>query len=536
MTSGIFSGSECCLACEKPLKDSNASYCDEKCKAEDGFVKQASGLNMSPSIMASLPPLLASTIKSSSLRPQGMSPSASASSQSETSSPLQSPSPLSNPVYGLSPKEDSFSLPPPLYTHHPYMNGYSTTSHFVKPSAYKSPNAYEPRELHSGAPVKHSESTLQYNRRPGQTNSVTSPMAMLPVGSHKRTDPARPGSQVLSPAFLPWRSPAVQPTRHVSDSVPIGSEKRKSFPYGNHSPYLLPTSSSRPPSPSVNLDNVNAHIRDRSPASSASALKSTQNAQYAKQTRSGSITRGSVRQNGPDERRKSFPAHLFQSFRPKFNQSATQSHVNEQTVASESSEDEDVLGLKVGQAEDESRRGRSRDRKSSIGDREGSRAATRSRSKSRPSRDASSHLGLAQVTHRDQRSRSRKPRDSTQRLHSTRRGESRSTSRERKAERNHTLRPLGSGVSPTKWPQQQLKGGQRQAGGVTSSSPPVTIRAGRHSSHGKDLLVSPMSNTHKALPSETQANQDWPSAYNNRRDSRATQELKRLYVEGLPVT
>jgi hypothetical protein len=352
--------------------------------------------------MASLPALLASNIKSSS-RPRGQDASASTSSQSETSSPLQSPSPFAHPVLGLenSPKEDAFTLPPPAYPHaNPlYHNTFSTSSNPVKIPTYKaaSPAAdlsHSQRESYkehlNGTPTKGIESTLRYGRRPGHTNSVTSPLALFPIGSTKRHDSngaSRPTNVLGSPAFAPLRN--------VSDSSVLTTQQngdnrqRKSFAYGTHSPLLLAANASRAPSSAVDFSNASVNPRDQSPqlqaSSSTAALKSAQNGNSERQSRSGSRPRVVVRETAVDNRRKSFPAHLFAGLRPKLTTSATVMDARAQPVICSDSEEDGLVPPPETEREI-SRRGRSRERKMSAVEREGSR--------SRSSRAPSSHLGL----------------------------------------------------------------------------------------------------------------------------------------------
>ena len=287
-------------------------------------------------------------------------------------------------------------MPPPAYPHpHPlYHNTFSTSSNPVKIPTYKasSPGAdlsHSQRESYkeqlNSTPTKGVESTLRYGRRPGHTNSVTSPLALLPFGSTKRHDSnsaSMPNNVLGSPAFAPLRN--------VSDSSVLtqnGDAKRKSFAYGTHSPLLLAANATRAPSSAVDFSNASANPRDQSPqfqaSSSTAALKSAQNGNTERQSRSGSRPRIVIKDTPIDNRRKSFPAHLFAGLRPKLTTSATQMDARTQPVICSDSE-EDALVPPVDLERNNSYRGRSRERKMSAADREGSRS----------SRTPSSHLGL----------------------------------------------------------------------------------------------------------------------------------------------
>jgi hypothetical protein len=459
------------------------SYCDDICKANDGFSQRLRpGIEDSPSIMASLPALLASNIKHNS-RPRGQGASASTSSQSETSSPLQSPSPFAHPVLGLeaSPKEDAFTLPPPLYPQPIYANAFqsngngqgnghghhpTTSSNPVRiSSSYSNKTASpgielsnshhresfkDPHDL-SGTPTKGGmlESTLRYGRRPAVTNSVTSPLAFIPIGSTKRQ---QADAHMGGPRNNILGSPAFAPLRNVSDSSVVtrdglsggGEGKRRSFAYGTHSPLLLAANASRPPSSAVDFSNASA-TRLASPllqaSSSTAALKSAQNgsSNVERQSRSGSRPRIPVKETSLDTRRKSFPAHILAGLRPRLMSSATQLDartVSNPVIASDSEEESTPvveLNLDLNDKDNatiDSRRGRSRERKMSVFEREDSR--------SRSDRAPSSHLGLDGMNNqpRTGRSRSGMRRDSAgrdrKRSHGRRpRDRSRSSERER---------------------------------------------------------------------------------------------------------
>lgn len=172
-----------------------------------------------------------------------------------------------------------------------------------------------------------------------------------------------------------------------------GDAKRKSFAYGTHSPLLLAANAVRAPSAAVDFSNASANPRDQSPqlqaSSSTAALRSAQNGNAERQSRSGSRPRIVLKETPVDNRRKSFPAQLFTGLRPKLTASATQMDARAHPVICSDSE-EDLVPPPTDPERNDSRRGRSRERKMSAADREGSR--------SRSSRTPSTHLGLEGMT------------------------------------------------------------------------------------------------------------------------------------------
>ena len=259
-------------------------YCNDICQARDGQSKQpTTGLqpDASPSIKTSLHGLQASRASQSSGstafgasgHPSTTHTSTStASSQSATSSPLQSPSPCAAPEQAsVSPQEDTFHLPPPAYPTATieFSPGLSASSHPVKipaslrglPAAIPSPQRATLDLAHSGAqPLM--DSTLHYGRRPGVTNSITSSLALFPVGgscSRRRElndKLVRPVSNALglSPSKQGWSlhgtgslTVNVSNGRVVSDSSSDphahGVESRRRLPcnYGAHSPLIVAT-------------------------------------------------------------------------------------------------------------------------------------------------------------------------------------------------------------------------------------------------------------------------------------------------------
>ncbi|KAJ9125562.1 hypothetical protein QFC22_000524 [Naganishia vaughanmartiniae] len=236
------------------------SYCDDECRAKDGASKRhATGAQVSPSILASLPALLASHITLPT-RPRdqmsgggGGGGSTSSTSRSEESSPLQSPSPFAHPDHAIdehnSPKEDAFMLPGPAYPQsntifgagaHGQQNTYTNATPIkiiaagpLKTQGFLPTHGSLKNDL--GAPIgpqtaqqqqtqQQPDSTLHYGRRPGHTNSVTSPLALFPVnvgGAAARRRESH-GAQSSVPAARPsphGLSPLTKPIRLVSDSM-----------------------------------------------------------------------------------------------------------------------------------------------------------------------------------------------------------------------------------------------------------------------------------------------------------------------------
>lgn len=465
-----------------------------------------SGVEDSPSIMASLPALLASNIKTSS-RPRD---EGTPTSTSSSSSPLQSPSPCAHPAtWALesSPKEDGFILPPPAYPNPLYSNTFSATSNPVKIATYpKAPSpdhalASSHKESYresGGTPTRPSESTLKYGRRPGHLNSVTSPLALFPIGSNKRTDsfgaprPSVPGS----PAFAPLRNVSESSAPQAISS----SDRRLSMVYGKHSPLLLAANVPRVSSASVDFHNASASPRETSnQLTSSAALKSAQ--------------RSAV--YGSEERRKSFPAQFFPGLRPKLTTSATETQAqksNGNVVLSSSSEDE-RRDSKFDRQDESSIRGRSRGRKTSSAER----SASRSRSRSRPS-----HLGLEGMTQqRASRSGSRAENDRQRNKSIGLRTRSRSNS-----SRHGRSSPED----------------KRHASRLTSinDADEATLRTGHHHV-GRDLATI-VGSLHidgaqdDDLTTNKQVNGSDQSVSRGRNsESKATHNLKRMFEEGVPV-
>lgn len=449
----VFADIELCMTCGKALTSSDAFYCDAVCRANDGAavgresaVAAAASANGvpgprggknpsdSPSLLASLPGLLASHINVTSnaaqrqRSSQGASRASTTSSHSESSSPLQSPSPLGHPTtltgVDASPKEDFFNLPPPAYPNsaNPFAHssaaiggGAGATAYGSHPVKISSPYA-KPSPIPTPASyVEHSttvmESTLQYGRRPGHTNVVTSPLALLPVGAAARRRESNQNGVGAGrrPRGL---SPAAQ-GRVPSDPIkPAAVEAhRRPLIYGMHSPLLVPASgpsSSRPSStPAADYAHVNSARPQTTTAASSPGPKPqpTVASRYGSPARpiqpvlpTTSSTAAAATATDPVSsfvaRRRSFPVHLLNAERQKFQNSKPQ----RQPVQADGGgydADLDLTSPLDNSDEEPPRRGRSRERRETS-------PAHDSALDSRESR--SRDLGIG---HRANRSRSR---------------------------------------------------------------------------------------------------------------------------------
>lgn len=367
----VFADNEVCLTCEKPLKSSDAFYCDAICRSKDGSSRPSKGASDSPSLLASLPALLASHVQHiSGHQHRNHGASASSGSHSESSSPLQSPSPFGRPTTNLdsSPKEDFFHLPPPAYPN-PAPHHFSSNPIRIASSYSQSPNptavSGTPASVHE-IPSPFMEATLQYGRRPGQTNSVTSPLALLPVGARRRESNSnqhlnkRPHPRGLSPAPHGRVGGA---SENVNRAAPIGGEHRRPLVYGLHSPLMVPTSG-RPSSTSA-VDYAHAN-----PARPTTITTSSSPGPESKPQPSAGPGPGSRVQSSADSlssliaRRQSFPAHLLSGDRPKFGAVQKPKPVGSDADRYDSEAyDADVDVNSPSEVEDTSRRGRSRERR-----------------------------------------------------------------------------------------------------------------------------------------------------------------------------
>lgn len=518
--------------------------------------------------MASLPALLASNIKSASPRykTNNHPATASNSSQSETSSPLQSPSPFAQAVDGLdnSPKEESFILPPPAYPNPLYHQTYQPASVPVKiPSHYKAPSSahdhsYTGRHSvkESTTPVQPGEATLRYGRRPGQTNSVTSPMALFPVDkrrpSHGANGASRPSNLVPSPA-LPPRNVS-EPTSATAQGRSTLAEQRKHFAYGGHSPLLMANNSPRRPSYGIDFVNANAQSRDRSPSNveSSSVLK---NAQQGKRTSiAGSSTRSPVKQfdlaSSLIERRKSFPVQLFA--KPKALKPVATDKIGATPLAS--SDEDEPTPVRLVREEETLGRGRSREKRRPAVDREDSREASRSRSsglrldfsRERFDRSGSSRRRSHRDVDRDRRSsrRRERSRSSERSRHS---GDERIQSQitpingtTRGGQNGRELATIigslqlqdrhpGSGAVDAFATYNEEQEDDYQP--VRSISPLATMRLGRTIARGREGSVSPRDRTQ--VPRKSPVEEERGRGRSKERTSRAAEKLQKLFDEGM---
>lgn len=397
-------------------------YCDDTCRARDG--QASTNAHASPSIFA-MPGLVASRSRRDRTDGNAGITSMSASSQSANSSPLQSPSPLAEPhAAGVSPQEDALFLPPPLYpTAGPHFsNGLASSQPTKIPSSYRPTNArasIDQANAHALLP----DATLQFGRRPGQTNSVTSPLALYPVGgSYSRRRESndklvRPGMGMSPPRL----GQAQANGRIVSDSAASTSSHNSSpglrasraerplgqghLYYGQHSPLIV---AARRPTLTSAIDAVDAQgsltsvgstgtVRARAGAFPSSLIKLRGDGEPTTvRGTSGSVTYF--------DRRKSFP--LRSSDGTAQVKPVIQAPVPQSVDASEA-----LSGVHLSDAdnedEDDERRGRGRKREKTSGtQREWSSSRSGgvdSASRSREStRHRSSH-GRSPSTSRDRR-------------------------------------------------------------------------------------------------------------------------------------
>lgn len=374
------------------------SYCDDTCRAKDGASKAyANGVQVSPFILASLPALLASHITLPS-RPRdrensAASASTSSTSRSEESSPLQSPSPYAHPEHLIddnSPKEDAFMLPGPAYpttTMFGSQNTYTGTTPIKISASHKTqgflpPNSSLKNEL--GTPVPQQvDSTLHYGRRPGHTNSVTSPLALFPVNMNAQQDRLRRESHGAGARSSPHGlSPLTKPIRLVSDPLmqplPKGAthsplqEPKRQFAYGMHSPLILAANGQRPASTSaVDFSHANGTPGKRA---SASALDKPEGSSPSRKQKIVAEAQPREVDNSLISRRRSFPAHLMGSLRSQLN-APIKGNKSSTPVQSESDEEGSCAlmsstELQVPATKDNRGRGRSRDRRASPAIRE----------------------------------------------------------------------------------------------------------------------------------------------------------------------
>ena len=176
-------------------------YCSSECRLQDKGTsspalvpKNGVTTRLTTQIPVSLSPLLRPTHHQIMGPSPRMPPSNvdSSSASSVSSSPIQSPK--TNPSGSDSPRKDAFNLPPPAYPSHqaqiPSYLGYAGSVPVKIPALV--PRAvlnapHIPSSSHTPAsngstvyPIGVSIDTLRFGRKPGLTNSVTSPKALLP--------------------------------------------------------------------------------------------------------------------------------------------------------------------------------------------------------------------------------------------------------------------------------------------------------------------------------------------------------------------
>lgn len=245
-----------------------------------------------------------------------------------------------------------------------------------KTQGFLPPNSSLKNEI--GTPVQQQvDSTLHYGRRPGQTNSVTSPLALFPVNAHGGLRRESHGASARPP--LHGLSPLTKPIRLVSDPgfdvkrapaaatpSPLQEPVKRPSAYGLHSPLILAANAQQSPAlTSVDFSHANGTPGKRVGSGTGSSPK--------KASQGGSPKRA-LRESQVEiddsliARRRSFPVQLVGSLRSQLKQPVAKATTN----ASTPEEDESALmsstELQVPSADttmdDRGRgRGRSRDRR-----------------------------------------------------------------------------------------------------------------------------------------------------------------------------
>lgn len=300
-----------------------------------------------------------------------------------------------------------------------------------KTQGFLPPNSSLKNEL--GTPQQ-TDSTLHYGRRPGHTNSVTSPLALFPVnvnahhGGLRREShgaaAARPSPHGLSPLTKPIRlvsDPLMQPSQRAATAThsPLQEPTKRQFAYGMHSPLILAANAQRPASTSaVDFSHANGTPGKRAGRSSTDrgTTHGSEVPLHKQQIAPGPVD---PRQgdNSLISRRRSFPAHLMGSLRSQLKTPLKSKNVSS-TTTSESDEDSSALvsstELQVppSAARTDDGRGRSRDRRSSPAIREESTGDNNVVGEPRDSEITESrrHLGFSTDRSRTGRSSSRRAR------------------------------------------------------------------------------------------------------------------------------
>lgn len=243
-----------------------------------------------------------------------------------------------------------------------------------KTQGFLPPNSSLKNEIGTSA-QQQVDSTLHYGRRPGQTNSVTSPLALFPVNVTAHGGLRRESQGASARPSLHGLSPLTKPIRLVSDPLidakraataipsPLQEPAKRPFAYGIHSPLMLAANAQqRPASTSVDFSHANGTPGKRTSLGSGSSPTKAQN---------GSPKRAVKEQSQIDNslvaRRRSFPVQLVGSLRSQLKQPVAKA-----PSASASEEEESALmsstELQVPSTSsrtDDRGRGRSRDRRSS---------------------------------------------------------------------------------------------------------------------------------------------------------------------------
>ncbi|EJT52336.1 hypothetical protein A1Q2_05998 [Trichosporon asahii var. asahii CBS 8904] len=170
---------ERCFICQQPCK---GLYCSAECKQQDNgtpspAIKPAHGIHLTAQLPSSLSPRVRPVHQiapSPIFSPRRRGGSSSSSSISE--SPIQSPA--TNPVDGGSPNKECFNLPPPAYPTQVF--GSLSTMPVKIPSSSRTPVMMTVPLAGTTAPSGTSVETLRFGRKSSVTNSVTSPLALLP--------------------------------------------------------------------------------------------------------------------------------------------------------------------------------------------------------------------------------------------------------------------------------------------------------------------------------------------------------------------
>lgn len=207
---------ERCFICQQPCK---GLYCSTECKQQDNgtpspAIKPAHGVHLTAQLPSSLSPRVRPVHQiapSPIFSPRRRGGSSSSSSISE--SPIQSPA--TNPVEGGSPNKELFNLPPPAYpTQGPF--GSLSTMPVKIPSSSRTPVMMTvPLGGGQTAPAGTSVETLRFGRKSSVTNSVTSPLALLPrcgcgrpIGHRARSRDRSDAAEAISCLSLGPSNPA----------------------------------------------------------------------------------------------------------------------------------------------------------------------------------------------------------------------------------------------------------------------------------------------------------------------------------------